>query len=177
MLKFIGEPPANIPTLRQICREPFYIPETTSIDKLLNEMNRKRQHMAVVLNEYGGIAGLVTMEDLLEEIVGEIVDEYDEVEADRIRRISATVNEVDARVSVSDLVEEFSYELPEERDYDTIAGFTYSCLGRVPVLGEIFEWGTLRFTVLACDARRIQRLRIELDESLTPVTRHRRHST
>ena len=170
LLKFIGTPPESIPTLRQICREPFYVPETTSIDKLLNEMNRKRQHMAVVLNEYGGIAGLVTMEDLLEEIVGEIVDEYDEVEADRIRRISATVNEVDARVSVSDLVEEFSYELPEERDYDTIAGFTYSCLGRVPVLGEIFEWGTLRFTVLSCDARRIHRLRIELDESLTPVT-------
>ncbi len=170
MLKFVGTPAPNIPPLSRIAREPFYVPETTSIGNLLDSMNRKRQHLAMVLDEFGGIAGLVTMEDLLEEIVGEIVDEYDEFEADPIRRISSTTVEVAARTHIDDLVEEFGYELPEDRDYDTIGGFTYSTLGRIPTLGEQFEYGSLRVTVLDCGVRKIHRLRLELDESLQPVT-------
>lgn len=170
MLKYVGKRADVIPSLARIAREPFYVPETTSISTLLDSMNRKRLHLAMVLDEYGGIAGLVTMEDLLEEIVGEIVDEYDEFEADPIRRISSTIVEVAARTHIDDLVEEFGYELPEDRDYDTIGGFTYSILGRVPTLGELFEYGNLRVTVLDCDVRKIRRLRIELDESLQPVT-------
>lgn len=170
MLKHVGKRADEIPSLTQIAREPFYVPETTSISTLVDSMNRKRIHLAMVLDEFGGIAGLVTMEDLLEEIVGEIVDEYDEHEADPIRRVSSTVVEVAARTHIDDLVEEFGYELPEDRDYDTIGGFTYSTLGRVPTLGEQFAYGNLRLTVLDCGVRKIHRLRLEVDESLQPVT-------
>lgn len=169
MLEFVGKERREIPPLTQIAREPYYVPKTTSISNLLDSMNRKRLHLAMVLDEFGGIAGLVTMEDLLEEIVGEIVDEYDEVEVDPIRRMSSTVVEVASRTHIDDLVEEFGYELPEDRDYDTIGGFTYSTLGRVPTLGEQFEYGHLRFTVLDCDVRKIRRLRIEFDAALQAV--------
>lgn len=169
ILKFVGASGSNPPPLASICREAFYVPETTSIDRLLDTMNRRRVHLAIVLDEYGGVAGLVTMEDLLEEIVGEIVDEYDEVEVDPIQRHSETVIDVDARVRVDDLIAEFQYDLPTERDYDTIAGFVFSQLFRVPRAGESFEHGNLRFTVQEADPRRILRLRIERDETLQPV--------
>lgn len=173
LLRYVDqdEESATSVALSDICREAFYVPETTSVDRLLETMNRKRVHMAVVLDEYGGVAGVVTMEDILEEIVGEIVDEYDEEETDPIRRVSDTVNELDARVHIDDLVEEFGYDLPEDRDFDTIGGFVFSHLGRIPEQDESFEWGTLRLTVLEVNERRVLKLRIEHDESLSQVTR------
>ncbi len=169
LLRYFGHSDASMPPLSEMCREPFYVPETTRIDKLLQTMNRKRVHMAIVLDEYGGVAGLVTMEDLLEEIVGEITDEYDDEEVDPIQRVSDAVIELDARVHIDDLVEEFGYALPDDRDYDTIGGFVFSHLGRIPESEESFEVGDLRFTVLTVDQRRIYRVRIERDESLMPI--------
>ena len=169
LLRFVGESGDTAASLSEIAREAFYVPETTSVDRLLETMNRKRVHMAVVLDEYGGVAGVVTMEDLLEEIVGEIVDEYDAEETDPIQRVSDAVNEVDARVHIDDLVEEFQYDLPLDRDYDTIGGFVFSHLGRIPKPDEQFSWGHLRFTVLEADQRRLLKLRIERDESLSSV--------
>ena len=171
LLRYVDTAEDELPSIGDICRKTMYVPETTGVDRLLETMNRKRVHMAIVLDEYGGVAGLVTMEDLLEEIVGEIVDEDDEEEVDLVKRLSPTINEVDARVHIDDLVEEFDYELPEERDFDTIGGFVFSQLGRIPDVSETFEYGTLRFTVLDADPRRILKLRIERDESLTPVGR------
>jgi putative hemolysin len=170
LLEFVGRSAEETPPLAEVAREAFYVPETISVEKLLETMNGRRVHMAVVLDEYGGVAGLVTMEDLLEEIVGEIVDEYDDEEVDPVRRVSTEVIEVDGKVHIDDLVEEFNYDLPEAQDYDTIGGFVFSHLGRIPKPNETFEHGNLRFTVLEADARRILLLRIERDETLTPIT-------
>jgi CBS domain containing-hemolysin-like protein len=148
-------------------REPYYVPETMGIDTLLQTLKRQRVHLAIVLDEYGGVAGLVSLEDILEEIVGEIADEYDLAVAEQIDMISPGVMELDARVHVDDLNERFEYGLPEDGDFETIGGFVFSILGRIPVSGEDFTWQNLRFTVLDADKRKINRLRIEVDYSLT----------
>jgi CBS domain containing-hemolysin-like protein len=148
-------------SLRDIVREPFYVPETTGIDKLLENMKRRRVHIAIVLDEYGGVAGLVTMEDVLEQIVGEIVDEYDTAEDSGIRQIVPGSVEVAAWVRIDDLDEQFGFDLPDDEDYDTIGGFVYARLGRVPKKRDVLTWRQLRFTVLEADKRRIQRIRID----------------
>jgi CBS domain containing-hemolysin-like protein len=171
LLQYVDCPPDEMPSISEICRDAMYVPETTGVDRLLETMNRKRVHMAIVLDEYGGVAGLVTMEDLLEEIVGEIVDEDDEEEVDPVKRLSPTINEVDGRVHIDDLVEEFNYDLPEDRDFDTIGGFVFSQLGRIPEVSETLEYGKLRFTILEADPRRILKLKIECDDSLNSIGR------
>lgn len=169
LLRYTGESNENAASLADICRKPFFVPETTSVDRLLQTMKRERVHLAIVLDEYGGVAGLVTMEDLLEEIVGEIDDEYDNTEPDPIKRLSPTVNELDARVHIDDLVEEFDYPLPEDRDrdYDTIGGFVVAHLGHIPKQDESFTWRDLKVTVLESDERRVQKIRIEHDDTAT----------
>jgi CBS domain containing-hemolysin-like protein len=152
--------------LRDIIKEPFYVPETIGIDTLLENMKREHVHMAIVLDEYGGVAGLVTMEDILEEIVGEIADEYDTEEEAGVKSISQNVIEVDARVHIDDLNEQFAYDLPEDGDFDTVGGFVFTQLARVPLPGDQFTWQKLRVTVLDADKRSIKRLQIEIDESL-----------
>jgi magnesium and cobalt exporter, CNNM family len=151
--------------LRDIVREPFYVPETTGIDKLLENMKRRRVHIAIVLDEYGGVAGLVTMEDVLEQIVGEIVDEYDTAEDSGIRQILPGSVEVAAWVRIDDLDEQFGFDLPDDEDYDTIGGFLYAKLGQVPKKRDVLTWRQLRFTVLEADKRRIQRIRIDTPAS------------
>ncbi len=154
-----GDP---IPVLRDLLREPVYVPMTTQIPSLLELMKRKKIHIAMVLDEYGGVAGLVTMEDILEEIVGEIADEFDDHEhLDPILIVSPTVAEVDARVHLDDLNERLHYDLPEDGEFDTIGGFVFSQLGRVPSVGEVVPWKQYRFTVLTADKRTITRLKIE----------------
>lgn len=156
-------------SLTSILREPYYIPETTAVDQLLERMKRERFHMAIVLDEYGGVLGLVTLEDILEEIVGEIEDEHDLAEEEPIQQIDDWVTEVDGRVHIDDLNERFNYDLPEKEDFDTIGGFVFSELGHVPEVGETLTWQTLRMTVMEADKRRIVKLRIEIDRSLIPA--------
>lgn len=156
-------------TLRDLVHEPCYVPETTTIDDLLERMKRERLHMAIVLDEYGGVVGLVTMEDILEEIVGDIEDEFDEAREEQIHQVDRDTVEVDARVHLDDLNEQFGYELPEDADFDTVGGFVFSELGRIPEPGESFTWRNLRFTVLDADKRKIVLLRIQVDESLVPA--------
>ena len=154
-----GEPFA---VLRDIIRDPVYVPVTTQIPALLELMKRQKIHIAMVHDEYGGVAGLVTMEDILEEIVGEIADEYDEIQAtDDIQPASTGVVEVDARVRLDEINRQCGLNLPETDDFDTVGGFVFSQFGRIPTVGETLEWQRLRFTVLDADARRIQRLKIE----------------
>jgi CBS domain containing-hemolysin-like protein len=162
-----GEP---IPILRDIVREPLHVPITIRIPALLELLKREHVHIAIVSDEYGGVAGLVTMEDVVEEIVGEIDDEYDAKQArSTIAVISDTVAEVDTRVHLDDLNAQFDYELPEDASVDTIGGFVFGLVGRVPVVGETIDWKHLRFTVLAADQRRATRLRIEKLRAPQPV--------
>lgn len=161
-----SSPDASDRQLTEIVRPARYVPESTTIDHLLERMKRERFHMAVVLDEYGGVAGLVTLEDILEEIVGDIADEFDEDEEEQIHRVSDDTTDVDARVRVDELNELFEYGLPEESDFETVGGFVFSELGHVPAPKETFTWRNLRFTVLDADERRIGKLRIRVDRTL-----------
>ena len=153
--------------LKDIVREPFYVPETTGIDKLLESMKRRHEHIAIVLDEYGGVAGLVTMEDVLEQIVGDIVDEYDTTEDSGIRQTSPGSVEVASWVRIDDLDEQFGYGFPRDEDYDTIGGFMYAQLGRIPKKRDVLNWNQLRLTVLDADKRRIHKIRIEAPTAQT----------
>ncbi len=170
LLNYLSSDGSSKTTLRDIVREPFYVPETTGIDTLLQMMKTQRVHLAIVLDEYGGVAGLATMEDILEEIVGEIVDEFDDAEAEQFRTISVGVIDVDARVHVDDVNEKLDLQLPDDQDYDTIGGFAFSVLGRIPKSGESFHWEQTRFTILEADKRKIMRLRIEVDPTISAET-------
>ena len=145
----------------KLLREAMFVPETKPTDTLLQELQQNRNHLAVVLDEYGGVSGLVTIEDVLEEIVGEIVDEYDTALVDGIREVSPGVFEISGRVHIDEINERLHLKLPEDADYDTIGGFVFGELGHVPVADEQLIWQTIRITVLEATRRRIERVRIE----------------
>jgi CBS domain containing-hemolysin-like protein len=148
--------------LRRLMRKPFFVPETKPLDELLKEFKVRKLHMAIVLDEYGGTAGLITLEDLVEEIVGEISDEHDLATSALIRRVDKDVFEVDGRTYIDDLNELAGLRLPEEEGYDTVAGFVFSELGFVPPPGETLVAHGAKFTVVAADERKISRLRVEV---------------
>lgn len=147
--------------LRSLLRKPVFIPESKKLDALLRELKTHKTQLAVVVDEFGGTSGLVTVEDVLEEIVGEIQDEYD---------VDETVPEleevgkgegylVDARMPVEEVEERLELEIPEG-DYDTIGGFVFALLGRPPQTGEWADYGGYRFIVEATDGLRLQKIRI-----------------
>ncbi|OYW12853.1 MAG: hypothetical protein B7Z55_17860, partial [Planctomycetales bacterium 12-60-4] len=142
------------------------LPRVLCVDdepNLLAAMERTLHGRFDVVTANGGTAGLVTMEDILEEIVGEIEDEYDEdIIRQRISAVTDAIAEVDGRVHLDDLNERFEYDLPEDQEFDTIGGFVFSLAGRVPVVGETIRLKHLLFTVLAADRRRVTRLRVEV---------------
>jgi CBS domain containing-hemolysin-like protein len=143
--------------LRDIARPAFFVPESKRLDDLLTDMRKQRVHMAIVVDEYGGTAGLVTIEDLVEEIVGEIEDEYDRIEHP-IVRISDDEALLDGRVSVYDLNELFNAEI-EAEDFDTVGGCVFHMLGRVPTVGDVVHADGLTLTVLSVDGHRVRRVR------------------
>ncbi len=147
---------AERPPLRSLLRTPVFVPESMPIDDLLHELQRRKVHLAVVLDEYGGTAGLVTIEDLLEEIVGEIQDEYD-VEEPLVVRLSPDEARMDGRVSIEELEETFEVELDlEDRDeYDTLGGLIFHRLGELPEPGDRVTVGPLTMTVESTDGRRV----------------------
>ncbi len=142
-------------------REPYFVPETKPVPDLLEEMRQRRIHLAVVVDEYGGTAGVVTIEDLIEEIVGEIQDEHDDKEESaEMMRLDENTLEAEGRVSIYDLNEYFDSNLPEDEDYDTIAGLLFERFGHIPVEGECLDIDGLRLQVLQADDRRIHRVRL-----------------
>ena len=143
-------------------RKVPYVPESKRIPDLLGELREQKVHLAIVLDEYGGTAGLVTIEDILEEIVGEIADEYEAPEPDPIRRIDASTIEVDARVHIDELNDELGIKLPEDEDYDTVGGFVFSVLGKIPATGEELRYDNVKFQVIDAEERKINRLRVEV---------------
>ena len=150
------------PELREIMRKPYFVPESKQLDDLLREFKVRKVHLAVVLDEYGGTAGLSTVEDLIEEIVGDISDEYDHPHPATMKAIDDRTAEVDGRVHIDDLNDAMRLDIPEDEDYDTVAGLVFSELGYVPVAQDQFEAFGAKFTVLAADERRISRLRVEV---------------
>ena len=145
-------------SLRALLREPVFIPESKRADQLLTEMRANRTHLAIVVDEYGGTAGLVTIEDLIEEIVGEIEDEYD-VAAPAMELISEDEVLLDASMPADVLENLFNYEADGE-DFDTIGGFLIHELGRLPAVGDEVRVDGLRLRVLSMSGRRLRRLRV-----------------
>ncbi|MFH0910313.1 MAG: hemolysin family protein [Planctomycetota bacterium] len=161
-LRYWGGPREKMPSLREIMRPPFFVPETKSVGDLMRELQEKKMHLAIVLDEYGGTAGLVTIEDIIEEIVGEIQDEYDAEEGALLRTLGPGRLEADARVRVHDMNEALDDEiLPETGDYETLGGFVLDRLGHVPQPGESLVWKAVRFTVLTANERKIGRVLVE----------------
>jgi len=156
LLPFLRESAGPRPDLRTLLRTPVYIPESMTVDDLLHEFQRRKVHIAIVLDEYGGTAGLVTIEDLLEEIVGEIQDEYD-VEEPMVVRLSDDEARLDGRASVDDLAELFDTNLglEDEDEYDTVGGLIYHRIGGVPTPGDRVEVDGLTLTVESTDGRRV----------------------
>jgi len=145
-------------TLAQLMRPPVYVPETKRIDDLLREMQRSRNHMAVVVDEYGGSTGVVTLEDILEEIVGEIHDEHDRAPAS-VERLPDGSYLVAARTNLEELNEALDWNLPK-RDYETVAGLVLATLHRIPRRGEVFQIDRYTITVLEADERHVTAVKI-----------------
>ncbi len=159
------DPQARSRSIESLLRQPHFVPETKRVDDLLEEFQRTQNHIAIVLDEYGGVSGLVTIEDILEEIVGEIADEYDRRPVEEIKQIDDHTVEVLAKVHLDELNDRLGIHLEEDGDFDTIGGYVFSTLGRIPRPGEQLQQDNLRITVLEATPRRIERLRIEVLEN------------
>jgi CBS domain containing-hemolysin-like protein len=160
LLAEIGKTSADF-ELRDKMRKAYFVPETKPLRTLLHEFQNQKLHIAVVLDEYGGTAGVVTLEDILEELVGEITDEYEETPPEPIKKIDQSTIVADARTYIDDLNDQFELNLPEDEDYETIGGFAFSRLGYIPKTGENFDYNNLKFTIASAEARRIKRIRIQ----------------
>jgi CBS domain containing-hemolysin-like protein len=161
LLRHLHAGKANVP-LDKIMREPYFVPDSKKVSDLLREMQQRRVHIAIVLDEYGSTAGLVTIEDLLEEIVGEIEDEYDRGEPE-IEPVDAESYRVAGRMSIDDLNDELEVELPHD-EWDTVAGLMYHLLGAVPTQGETVSFANLTFTAEKVQGRRIAKVLIHRKE-------------
>jgi CBS domain containing-hemolysin-like protein len=145
--------------LADLVRSAYVVPETKDLGALLAEFRRTSQHMAVVVDEYGATAGIVTLEDLLEEIVGDIEDEFD-LPDESVERVDDTTIRIDGSFTIDDFNEEFRTEIDSE-DFHTVAGYVFGHLGRAGEVGDELVDGNLRFRVLETSGTRIQRLEIE----------------
>jgi putative hemolysin len=149
-------------------REPFFVPEQKKVPELMREMQESRVHIAIVVDEYGGTAGLVTIEDLIEEIVGEIVDEYDQEEP-LVETVDENTIRVDAKVPIDEVNELLEVDLPNE-EWDTVGGLVFGLTGRVPQQGETIRFDGLEFVSELLSGRRIQKVVIRrLAPSEQPV--------
>ena len=153
-----GIDPAKFQLSRYL-RPPFFVPEVMKVSKLLKEMQRRKTHLAIVVDEFGGTSGIVTLEDVVEEIVGEIHDESD-VEEKRIKVLSDGLVLADGSVPVRELEDHLGVDFPEGGDYETLGGFLTATAGRVPPAGSLVVWGGLTFTVKQADDRRVLKVEI-----------------
>lgn len=156
--------------LKSYLRDVLMIPESKSVRDLLSEFKAAKVHIAIVLDEYGGTAGLVTIEDILEELVGEIEDEYEEdEERPSIRKLSDGLYEVDARVDIDDLNDELQCQLPDDEDYETVGGFVFSTLGHVPNVGESFTHENLIITVTGAKKTKVLSVQIQVQQTAEKI--------
>ena len=138
-------------------RSAYFVPESIKADQLFSDMQKKKVHIAIVIDEYGETRGIITLEDLLEEIVGNIYDEFDEAEAPEIEKLGDNRWRVSGTLSIEDLEEELDVDIPDEGDYDTVGGMVFSCLHEIPEDGQTFtiEINSLRITVTKVEDKRI----------------------
>lgn len=154
----------TIRNISSLCREPYFVPESKQIDSLLKDFQRRRDNLAIVVDEYGGTAGLVTVEDIVEEVVGEIRDEFDR---ETLMVISTGSNRwlVDARLPINDLADMLPLSFDEEREFDTLGGFFFSKFGDIPTVGTNVELGNFKFQVRTMEGNRILKIEIIKEEN------------
>ena len=152
--------------LTNLLHPAYFVPETMKVSHLLKELQRRRMQMAIVINEYGSVEGVVTMEDLIEEIVGEIRDEYD-TEEKPVERLKDGSLVIDASLSVRDLNTDYKLPIPESGEYETLGGFVLSQLQNMPRGGEIIQYGDYKFTIVDMDLRRIVKVKVEKIKNLS----------
>jgi CBS domain containing-hemolysin-like protein len=157
----------NPPSVRALVRRAYFVPETKRLDDLLTELRRERVHMAIVTDEFSQVAGLVTIEDLVEEIIGDIQDEYD-TEETLFERIGPNEYVVAAKMSIDDFNDLLDADLPSA-DYDTLAGFIYTQLDKIPTAGDTVRFDKLTFTVLGTRGRRIVKVRVVREQPALPA--------
>lgn len=156
----------NNDIIRNLLRPPYFVPETKNIDSLFRELQSTKNHMAILIDEYGGFSGIVTIEDLIEEIVGNIFDEYDEVSSEDIRKIDTETYSVNGLASIDEVNETLHLKLPSD-NYDTIGGFVVDLLGSIPKENEqhVVKYENLTFTIEKVDEKRIEKLKIFIGDS------------
>lgn len=156
--------PAGTASVRSLMRKPLYVPVTKPVGDLLKEFRTRKVHIAIVLDEYGGTAGMVTIEDVIEVIIGEIEDEYDQgaEEPPPLKKIDARTTEIDARMKIEEANEQLGLELPDQADFETVGGFLFYQMGKVPKKGEKLLHDGVEFTIVDADERRIRRVRVDV---------------
>ena len=149
--------------VKEIVRKPYFIPDSKKINALFHDFRKKRVHIAVAVDEYGGVAGIICLEDILEEIVGEIQDEFDEDEVEDIIQIGPSTYLCETRVSIEDLNEELKIALPHE-DYETLGGFVFDLFDKIPVKFEKKEYEGMTFIIQDVEGNKIKSVKIELNK-------------
>jgi CBS domain containing-hemolysin-like protein len=149
----------NVIILHDVIRPAYFVPETTKISRLMRDLQQRHLHLAIVIDEFGGTEGIVTMEDILEEIVGEIHDEYDEVVKD-VEQASDGSFLVNGRLAIKDFNERFGAHLPEGEGYDTLGGFLHKSAGKIPELNEVVTFESHVFTIVKKSQRRIRLVKV-----------------
>lgn len=159
LLNFIGKLSKEI-KVKEIMHPPIFVPYTTNLSRLFHKLQKEKTHIAIVVGEYGGVAGMITIEDLLEEIVGEIEDEYDRAE-EKITILRNGIALIKAETDIDEINEKLGTHLPEKTDaFESIGGFIFDILGRIPSKGETIEYGNLKIVIVDADKRRIKKVKI-----------------
>jgi putative hemolysin len=161
LIKYVGAPATPV-NLRDVMRPAFFVPETKLLRHLLSDFRAQKVHIAVVLDEYGSTAGLITIEDILEELVGEISDEHEPLEPALFKKIDDRNAEADAKISIEQLNRLLPISIPEGSGFETLGGFLISSLSRIPEKGSALELDGVRYTVLDAEPQRVKRVKIEL---------------
>ncbi len=161
LLQYVGQSSEEF-DLESTMRQCYFVPETKPLRDIFREFRNKKLHVAIVLDEYGGTLGLITFEDVLEQIVGQITDEYEPPETPLIKQIDSKTMEIEARMRVDELNDEYKLHIPESEDYETMSGFLFSSLGQIPTTGETFQYRNLLFTIIDASERKINSVRLEI---------------
>ena len=161
LIKYLGEPIGAF-DIRTMMRQAYYVPETMPLRDLLRDFRRKKVHIAIVSDEYGGTAGLITIEDIFEELVGDISDEHEPAEPEMLVRLDDSNAEADARIYIDELNSQLGLSLPTDAGYDTLGGFVSNTLGKIPEAGTTFEHEGVKYTIIDAEPQKVNRVKLEM---------------